>query len=225
MLPIEFPRSEKYRSQVSGDLVQDYWIQRMTHHVVCGHRSLWRVRGGFGAQHFSVETPEKWPEAEIGELPKDDPEVENEKPIFLLKISHKLQTLLQRYSSWTLLQRRVAWLVKFVSYLQCHKAKNLYQGSKYLTAADLEKATIAIVKLIQREVYPNEVKIWKMGELWNVQVRLLSFVHYWMMVYWGCPMILVNHSLPPETSSCRPKPHPCTIERKVLDARREVCSA
>ena len=24
MLPIEFPRSEKYRSQVSGDLVQDY---------------------------------------------------------------------------------------------------------------------------------------------------------------------------------------------------------
>ena len=74
-----------------------------------------------------------------------------------MKISHKLQTLLQRYSSWTLLQRRVAWLLKFVLYLQCRKAKSLYQGSKYLTAADLE-ATNAIVKLIQREVYPNEVK-------------------------------------------------------------------
>ena len=45
-----------------------------------------------------------------------------------------------------------------MSCLQCRKAKSLYQGSKYLTAADLEKATIAIVKLIQREVYPNKVK-------------------------------------------------------------------
>ena len=112
----------------------------------------------FRGPAFLSKPPEEWPEAEIGELPKYDPEVKNEKPIFLVKISQTLQTLLQRYSSWTLLKRRVAWLLKFVSCLQCRKAKSLYQGSKYLTAADLEKATIAIVKLIQREVYPNEVK-------------------------------------------------------------------
>ena len=90
----------------------------------------------FRGPAFLSKPPEEWPEAEIGDLPKDDPDVKNEKPIFLVKISHKLQTLLQRYSSWTLLQRRVAWLLKFVSYLQCRKAKSLYQGSQYLTAAD-----------------------------------------------------------------------------------------
>ena len=109
---------------------------------------------------------------------KDDPEVKKEKPIFLVTTSHKLQTLLQR---------RVAWLPKFVSYLQCRKAKSLYQGSKHLTAADLEKATIAIVKLIQREVYsyPKEVRDLEDGRALksSSQVRLLSFVRYWMMVY------------------------------------------
>ena len=58
----------------------------------------------FRGPAFLSKPPEEWPEAEIGELPKDNPEVKNEKPIFLVKISHKLQILLQRYFSWTLLQ-------------------------------------------------------------------------------------------------------------------------
>ena len=57
-----------------------------------------------------------------------------------------------KYSSWTVLQRKVAWLLKFKAYLQYRKDKKA-DSEKELTRTDLEKATLTIVKLVQREVY------------------------------------------------------------------------
>ena len=42
-------------------------------------------------------------------------------------------------------------------YLQHHKDKNA-DYEKCLTVADLEEATVTIVKLVQREVYAEEIK-------------------------------------------------------------------
>ena len=92
-------------------------------------------------------------EAEVGELSEDNLEDKNEKPIFTLPTSDKLHELLVRYSSWTVLQRNIAWLLKFKAYLMHRNGSN----SKYLTTEDLEKATVAIVKLVQREMYSEEI--------------------------------------------------------------------
>ena len=76
---------------------------------------------------------------------------------FTLTASDKLHELLVRYSSWAVLQCKVAWLLKFKAYLQCRRASNVNSSVKYLTTDDLEKATITIVKLVQSEVYREEI--------------------------------------------------------------------
>ena len=111
----------------------------------------------FSGPAFLSKPEEDWPQADVGQLPEDDLEVKNEKAIFTLTASDKLHELLVRYSSWEVLQRKVAWLLKFKAYLQCRRASNVNSSVKYLTTEDLEKATITIVKLVQSEVYGEEI--------------------------------------------------------------------
>ena len=99
-----------------------------------------------------MKTEEDWPCFEIEVLPEDDQELKGEIAIFTLTLLEKLHELLVKYSSWTVLQRKVAWLLKFKAYLQYLKNKKA-DIEKDLTTADLEKATLTIVKLVQREVY------------------------------------------------------------------------
>ena len=106
---------------------------------------------------FLSEPEEEWPQADFGELPEDDLEVKNEKAIFTVTASGKLHELLVRYSSWAVLQKRVAWLLKFKAYLQHRRDNNMDDSVKYLTTEDLEKATSSIVKLVQNEVYQEEI--------------------------------------------------------------------
>ena len=67
---------------------------------------------------FLLNSEENWPSQEPGELPDDEAEVKNEKPIFVVTEPDKLQELLMCYSSWAILQRKVAWLLKFKKYLR-----------------------------------------------------------------------------------------------------------
>ena len=59
-------------------------------------------------------------------------------------LPEKLHELLVKYSSWTGLQRKVAWLLKFKAYLEYGKDKKA-DIEKHLTTADLKKATLAMV--------------------------------------------------------------------------------
>jgi len=106
----------------------------------------------FSGPAFLSKPEEDWSQAEVGQLPEDDSEVKTEKVIFTLT-AHEL---LVRYSSWAVLQRKVAWLLKFKAYLKCRRGSNVNSSAKYLTTEDLEKATIAIVKLVQSGVYREE---------------------------------------------------------------------
>lgn len=56
-----------------------------------------------------------------------------------------MHEFLVRYSSWSVLLRKLAWLLKFNS------------SSKYLTTDDLQKATTAVVRLVQNEAYADEM--------------------------------------------------------------------
>ena len=89
-------------------------------------------------------------------LPEDNQELKGERAIFTLTLPEKLHELLVKYSSWTGLQRKVAWLLKFKAYLHYGKDKKA-DIEKHLTTADLEKVTLVIVKLVQREVYAEEI--------------------------------------------------------------------
>ena len=88
-----------------------------------------------------MKTVEDWPCFEIEVLPEDDQELKGEIAIFTLTLLEKLHELLVKYSSWTVLQRKVAWLLKFKAYLQYRKDKKA-DSEKELTRADLEKATL-----------------------------------------------------------------------------------
>ena len=88
-----------------------------------------------------MKPEEDWPCFEIEALPEDDQELKGERAIFSLTLPEKLHELLVKYSSWTVLQRKVAWLLKFKAYLQYRKDKKA-DSEKELTRADLEKATL-----------------------------------------------------------------------------------
>ncbi|XP_044165822.1 uncharacterized protein LOC122949828 [Acropora millepora] len=91
--------------------------------------------------------------------PEDsDPEIKNEKPIFVTTGPEKLREILTRYSSWTVLLRRIAWLLKFKECLRCRKRDDKFELTKHLTAEDLKLSAVAIVNLAQREVFSEEIK-------------------------------------------------------------------
>ena len=94
-----------------------------------------------------MKPEEDWPCFEIEAPPEDDQYIEDERMIFTLPLPEKLHELLVKYSSWTVLQRKIAWLLKFKAYLQYRKDKKA-DIEKTLTSADLEKATLTIVKLV-----------------------------------------------------------------------------
>ena len=111
----------------------------------------------FKGPAFLMKPEEDWPCYEIEFLAEDDQGLKGERAIFTLTLPEKLNELLVKYSSRTELQRKVAWLLKFKAYLQYRKDKKA-DIEKHLTTADLEKATLTIVKLVQREVYAEEIQ-------------------------------------------------------------------
>ena len=123
-------------------------------------RELLSSERWFKGPAFLMNPEQEWPSAEVNVLAEDDSEIKVDKPIFTMTEPDKLHEMLLRYSSWSVLQRKVAWILKFKAYLQCHRAKDVTSSdyANYLTTEDLDGSTIAIVKLVQREVYAEEIK-------------------------------------------------------------------
>ena len=135
----------------------------------------------FKGPAFLMKSEEDWPCLKIEAHPEDDQELKGERAILTLTLPEELHELLLKYSSWTVLQRKVAWLLKFKVYLQYRKDKKA-DIEKHMTTADLEKATLTIVKLVQREVYAEEIqyRIWRREAMSIVRARLKSSDPYWM---------------------------------------------
>ena len=112
----------------------------------------------FSGTAFLLNPKEEWPNVDIDTLSDSDPEIKNEKPILVTTGPEKLREILTRYSLWTVLLRRIAWLLMFKEYLRCRKRDDEFELTKHLTAEDLKLSTVAIVKLAQREVFSEEIK-------------------------------------------------------------------
>ena len=94
-------------------------------------RGIWAQRfltseRWFKGPAFLMKPEEDWPCFEIEALPEDDQELKGERAIFTLTLPEKLHKLLVKYSSWTVLQRKVAWLLKFKVYLQYQRQESRY---------------------------------------------------------------------------------------------------
>ncbi|XP_067045500.1 uncharacterized protein [Acropora muricata] len=61
----------------------------------------------FSGPAFLLNPKEEWPNDDIDTLSDSDPEIKNEKPIFVTTGPEKLREILTRYSSWTVLLRRL----------------------------------------------------------------------------------------------------------------------
>lgn len=109
---------------------------------------------------FLSKPEEHWPTNEIGEMSDEEAEIKPERPVFVVTAPDKLHELLTRYSSWSMLLRRVAWLLKFKEYMKqrCSNCDSRSNLEKHLTPGDLERSSKAIVKLVQHEVYTEEIR-------------------------------------------------------------------
>ncbi|XP_028517549.1 uncharacterized protein LOC110247780 [Exaiptasia diaphana] len=76
--------------------------------------------------------------------------------------------LIERYSSWNRLKRAVAWLLKFKLWLQTKKTCQ----SKSLTVNDLNQAETTIIKHIQRQAYPEVIKVFNGSDHRQVKAKL-----------------------------------------------------
>ena len=100
----------------------------------------------FSGPAFLLNPIGEWPNADIDTLSDSDPEIKNKKPIFLTTEPKNLREILTRCSSWTVLLRWIAWLLKCKEYLRCRKIDDEFELTKQLTAEDLKLSTVAIVK-------------------------------------------------------------------------------
>ena len=78
-----------------------------------------------------------------------------------------------------MLQRNIAWLLKFKAHLQYREDKKA-DIEKNLTTADLEKATLTIVKLVQREVYAEEIQDLKTKGHVKRSSKIVKLRPYWI---------------------------------------------
>ena len=107
------------------------------------------------------ESEENWPEAEIGEVSQNNPEVRDEVQVHSIKIEtpeaglgseapcasdRPVYKTMTYYSSWLKLQRRVAWLVRFCHWLRNRKTSS---STEALTTEELREATLLIMRLVQ----------------------------------------------------------------------------
>ena len=126
---------------------------------------------------FLWETEDRWPSAKYEEVPDSDPEVRasaNVHPVSArthhgdnstddcnktsstLEDGHGgLKKLMESCGSWPVLQRRVAWIVRFCQWIANGRVAS---STGPLTLQELSQSTQAIVRIVQNECFPQDVK-------------------------------------------------------------------
>ena len=102
---------------------------------------------------FLWNAKENWPENKFEEVSVQDLEVKREVYLTAPERRSSVGELTRRYSNWTVLLRRVAWLVKFTEWIKSRHVKE-----KFLTTEDLENAKSKVARIVQREAFPEEIK-------------------------------------------------------------------
>jgi hypothetical protein len=108
-----------------------------------------------------------WPSEELKGAPEEQLEIKKERHINATNVKPKgskptpkcsdtgtLQRVIDSCSDWTTLTRRIAWLNRFVQYMQ--DRKGVYTGN--LTVDETSNAVALIARITQTAYYPEEIK-------------------------------------------------------------------
>ena len=126
---------------------------------------------------FLLQDESTWPRlANRPEIADDDSEVKREAAIntTALDTGPKLEDLINHYSDWYRLQRAIAWLQRFVKY--CERRKQDGDGLKCgdLVVEEIQNATQAILKYVQKVHFQRELEDLKKGNSVMKKSRLAA---------------------------------------------------
>ena len=121
-----------------------------------------RIDQWFNGPEFLRGEEDIWPKFPVDIKIMADEQLEWRKNVHVNEILAKKQSLttddfLQYYSTWYALQKGVAWLIRFASFLK-HRSKEDDIVSGPLTVSDIRIATDRIVRYLQRQEFANELK-------------------------------------------------------------------
>ncbi|XP_044175961.1 uncharacterized protein LOC114968359 [Acropora millepora] len=103
---------------------------------------------------FLLRPEEEWPSLSIGSVSEHDSEVQVEKSVMSIIRGSSLDKLLKRFSSWPRLLTIVAWLIRFVNYVQ-RNGSAVQKGG--ITLPEIRLSTSKVVQLVQRQTFPDEL--------------------------------------------------------------------
>jgi hypothetical protein len=115
---------------------------------------------------FPHRNEELWPQRPEGIRVLEDEKLEWKKNVDVhetqVKERKRLDIFIQHYSSWYRLLKGVAWLNRFVKYIQDRRNGGISAVDKGpLTVSELRKAKTHVVCYVQKEAFPDEITILK----------------------------------------------------------------
>ena len=121
---------------------------------------------------FLIQERKNWPETKVSEVPKEDTEAHTEVKIHHVNAISTRSELLQRltnyHSVWSKLQRHVAWLVRFFSWI---RSKKEHCNAGILSLEELNYASNLIIRDVQKESFAEELDyLFKGNEVESLRV-------------------------------------------------------
>ena len=113
---------------------------------------------------FLLRPEEEWPVTKLQDLPETSFEIKRE--IYTTEVNpmKNLNNLISDTSEWSRCLRKVAWLQKFIQWIEEKKEKHQTLNlEKEIAPEDLEKAQPKIIKLVQRQSFNEELTQLKKG--------------------------------------------------------------
>ncbi|CAB3981519.1 Hypothetical predicted protein [Paramuricea clavata] len=116
---------------------------------------------------------ENWPErpADMGDIPSDDPEIKKDAKVYATakNTSNPILTAFERVSSWNKLKKIMAWVLRYKTNLR-KRAKDCDDNDtppekqddtkafKTITVQEMNEAEREILRLVQNDSYPDEIR-------------------------------------------------------------------
>lgn len=110
---------------------------------------------------FLWQPEHQWPNAQVEDVRSDDKEIRKPATIMFTTETSQVDLLLQRYSSWSRLLRVMSWVLRLVKPLKKEKPECVIGGT--LTLVELQRASEAITRLVQRQHFREEYMALKEG--------------------------------------------------------------
>ncbi|KAK3754248.1 hypothetical protein QZH41_020147, partial [Actinostola sp. cb2023] len=127
---------------------------------------------------FLTECEDRWPENRFEVITVEDLEVKKEIYLTKLEPAATVDDLINNSSQWVDTLRKIAWLLKFIDWLKSRsvKKKELIENDiqKRIGPDDLERSKRHVAILVQRTVYPEEMRNLKEGKRLKASSEILK---------------------------------------------------